>query len=1338
MSGPKPSILSELATRKYVGPERKNTKPSVLAELAGYGAGSGIIEDEETEAKRIEAEQKARRDEMLKNVEKGTLLRAVADQGISLGQDIKQVMSGDLSSVGAGIAQGASNLVDLGKYLVTTNPLESIPTVGKSLLIDGIVRPFILTPMHSLFKTETWKSLTPQEQEARYKEMTANFIGAAIGYGTGKLATRASAGTIGRKVLKSTNIDEAIEGMDDVTRAALISELPKNVAMSEVAKGIATVSGWGVPTALLTGDTPEERFANAVNYGAASAAIGGILGGVRYLRGTKARTPVDVIKAKAIEINASRTAEALIKDMPPVEAAFTAEEIAKSLFDGKPEKVIPIIAANVKPGQSYVIDGIGTGFKTLTELKLSDNRSVKVISGKNGKTLVLGDGVPFDGVHAKEFTDSGLFRGALVERGGNQYVVDRIAGVKDPKVKLKRLDGSKVHKLVPLSEVTLSQKNVVAGAIDHVKVGARDFTDLNLTPETLRDVESFIQKFEDIRDKQVKDVSTHAASKSMFVRFKDGKFTVTDAASKSILYETNDIAKLNEFTNSIVGRVGETVLTASETTPFVVAPDLPKLEMRGQGRLEGMIDKFVVRFPSATVPYAYFRSIDNLFRTKMQTAYVRLHDAKRKMLFGKNELLGDLDRIKTEFYAKIKPTPERMTQLYEAIETRSADELLSNDPTLRRAKSRSMTDNEIRLSKNLVELTKTPDELRKTMRIFAAAHDQAINEDGDFKAIFQQLADAESLGDGSRQAAELLAKIRTEGKKIGLDSFSVNLILDLAHSTLGKKKSRADFLKEIAATPEEIKFVYDMASYYDKAADAFVIDPNARMNGYMPRIYAEEPIDLKTQKAPADKRLLAEDPDFQHAMHRLGIHDDYITDPVFASLIYTNRGLRKTFLTDVAQEFRREVEASSEKMITEVDSRLVKDGVYRKFAGELFRRKSEVFLNDFLNVVQPEDLTARAGAEAYARNLGGAEADLGKLGKTILSLTSNAALGWAPIQGLRDFVTFAQIVNTFFGPKTLLKSLRLLNKYDDNLDIEMKRQGFLPSEMNRFIFEDMNADVPGVSKGLVRKVSGAFDKFAELGFEVSMQAHAYRRMHTAMFLERYSTVGEALENFNKSKNIGKLRRDVHLSAYSTPVQNEFSRLVNAGEFKRATIYLAKTTGHELVGIYGYASHPIGWGTKFGRVMGQFGQWPLWAQQVLGQLATRGDVGAVSRWALGMGALTGASMASGVNLANWMVSPLNVGYAGGPVFSTTYSMYQAAFGQDPMAVDYHRRSLARMNPLANPKQIYSPIPFQFWNMLSAVGIYEPNENVAMLLQDNPHLAAAKFLGFSVKQPLLGID
>ena len=1334
MTGAKPpSILDDIVAGTYRPRRAVNNKRLTILDDIINGTLSNQADDEELAAQRLEQEQKASRDETLKNLEKGSFLRSLADQGMSLGQDISQVMGGDLSSVGRGLEQGVKGVGELFKYVATTNPLESVPTLGKSLIMDGIVRPFIQTPLQSLFKTEGWKALSPEDQQKRYQEMTANFIGAAIGSGVAKIAGKVRAGPMLSKVLKSSKIDDAIAALSPEDAAKLIAEMPKSGIVGETAKGIATVSGWGVPTALLTGDTPEERFSNAVNYGAASAAIGGMLGGVRFLRGRKSPELYADIKEKATQFNAARTTEEVVKNLPPVEAAFTAQKISEALFDNQPEKILPIVASNVKSGESFVLNDLpGIKFKELQTFKL-EKGEVRVATGK-GKVIVLGDGVPFTEAQATEFKNSGLFTGAQVERGGALYKVQRIDGVREPRVKLERMDGTTVKKLVPFSEVTLSNKEPVTVNPTSIKVDAKNWKDLNLPSEAQADLDALYAKHEALRDIQVKDLSSKSASKSLLVQFKDGKFRIKDIITDQVVHETDDIQSLHDFSSSIIGRAGEALMSTGEGAPFIVSPDLPKMEMKGQGRLEGMIDRFVVRFPSTTVPYAYFRSVDNLFRTKMQPAYVALHDAKRKLVVSKNDMFKDLYGIATDFYKKLKPSPERMTQLYEAVQTKSADDLLSGDALRRRSQFRDMNPNEIRLGQNIAQLIKTSDELGKTLSIFADAHDQFMNDGVDFDATFGKLADVESLSPEGRQVGQLLKKIRFEGKNMGLDDYSTNLILDLADATVSNKRSRADYLRDIKATPDEIAMVERLSAYTSKVADDLAIDPKSRMNGYMPRIYEQDPVDIKTQKAPNDKRLLAENPDFQHAMHRIGIRQDYLTDPVLALQIYSNRGLRKTYLTEAVKEFRREVENSSSKMLTDVDSRLVTNGVYHKWAGELFKRKSETFLNDFQNFVPPEDLAARAGFEAYMANMGSTDKDLGTLGRIALSFSSTAAMGFAPIQGLRDFFTYAQIVNTFFGPKTLIKSMRLLQQYDTNLDTKMRQQGFIPTDMNRLLFEDQHADIPGASKGLIAKSLTAFDKFADVGFEVSAQALAYRRMHTAMFLERYSTVGDALKSFNSHKNIDKLRSDVHLRSYSTPVQNEFSRLINAGEFVQATNYIAKSTGHEMVGVYGYATHPIGWGTKVGRVAGQFGQWPLWAQQVVGQIATRGDAGVLGRWGLSMAALTGATMATGINFSSWQVSPTNVGFSGGPYAGIAEAMYKSAFAGDPSVKEFYREKiLARLDPLDNPKQIYLPVPFAFYNLLSAAGIYEPNEDVAALLRDNPMLAGAKALGFSIKAP-----
>jgi hypothetical protein len=230
-------------------------------------------------------------------------------------------------------------------------------------------------------------------------------------------------------------------------------------------------------------------------------------------------------------------------------------------------------------------------------------------------------------------------------------------------------------------------------------------------------------------------------------------------------------------------------------------------------------------------------------------------------------------------------------------------------------------------------------------------------------------------------------------------------------------------------------------------------------------------------------------------------------------------------------------------------------------------------------------------------------------------------------------------------------------------------------------------------------------------------------------------------SFIKHRKEDKFAKDVGLYKYSEPVQRHFTKLIKDGQVAQAASMLGKYTGHEFVGRLGYATHPIGWGTNFGRLLTQFGQWPIHQLQTMAQLAAKGDAGVYARGLATYTAVMGASIASGINLEQWTYSPTNYGYLGGPFVGLTDALAKASMHPDPYVRNFYKDYISnRYNFLENPKQIFIPVPFQFWNMLEGLGLYEQSERQGKLLRDNPFLAGAKFLGFSVKpvESLFGFD
>ena len=301
---------------------------------------------------------------------------------------------------------------------------------------------------------------------------------------------------------------------------------------------------------------------------------------------------------------------------------------------------------------------------------------------------------------------------------------------------------------------------------------------------------------------------------------------------------------------------------------------------------------------------------------------------------------------------------------------------------------------------------------------------------------------------------------------------------------------------------------------------------------------------------------------------------------------------------------------------------------------------------------------------------------------------------------------------------------------EDNLKAALHKDGRLPGDLQRIIISDDAAralNTPGIKRWLGKNYLKLKDAVGgERAFSLSMQAQVYQMMHTGIVLERSTTVFKAFESFKQHKNRVRFEDDIKLAAYDPSDVTKFNSLVAEGSIQKAADYLSIASSHGIIGMYGAATHPLGYGGTVGRLVAQYGQWPSWMLGVLEkQLTGPQGVKVLGKMSMIMGATMAAGAVTGANLSSWIVAPQNLQYSGGPLVQ--------------LGVDAMKGNLSRYLPwqgeLGNgatlqPRQLYVPVPFAAWNLLAGMGIYNPNEHEKSMIEDDPFLGILKGLNLSI--------
>lgn len=180
-------------------------------------------------------------------------------------------------------------------------------------------------------------------------------------------------------------------------------------------------------------------------------------------------------------------------------------------------------------------------------------------------------------------------------------------------------------------------------------------------------------------------------------------------------------------------------------------------------------------------------------------------------------------------------------------------------------------------------------------------------------------------------------------------------------------------------------------------------------------------------------------------------------------------------------------------------------------------------------------------------------------------------------------------------------------------------------------------------------------KIARVGLKFSGQKDVYKMLQAGSFLAAWKNAGDNLMKFaNKEIDARQLAKNTGLTAYELPVRNEFMRLVLDGKTAEAAVYLGQQAGYKATPIYGLANHPQAFGTNFGKMMAQFGNWPRWYLGQMMELVSYGSVGEraarLARWTVMEQVMITAGAAAGFNLTSW--GSMNaLAYRGGPLVDT---------------------------------------------------------------------------------------
>lgn len=198
------------------------------------------------------------------------------------------------------------------------------------------------------------------------------------------------------------------------------------------------------------------------------------------------------------------------------------------------------------------------------------------------------------------------------------------------------------------------------------------------------------------------------------------------------------------------------------------------------------------------------------------------------------------------------------------------------------------------------------------------------------------------------------------------------------------------------------------------------------------------------------------------------------------------------------------------------------------------------------------------------------------------------------------------------------------------------------------------------------------DDFAEIGMGFYQRVDEYTRA-----IAFHSMKHRIRTNMHLAKpgSWQKFIQRSKLSTFDRTEQEHFAALWNKGGRDEAINYASTSFADKALFLYGNANHPVGWGSSYGVLFGQFGTWPVQYKDFMINGLTRGtakDKLEFAAWNLAAPyAAVKVGRDAGIDLNSWWgVSSLR--YGGGPYADASIDVVRAWTGNDA------ERAMARSN------------------------------------------------------------
>src|SRR3990167_5941764 len=872
---------------------------------AGQTTGNSIRDRLRQGVDPIEAAQKLKRSEILSgfNLNKGSIPYAIGDLGIGAVQDIGQMLS-DPGTIAEGIESVGSNLFEMVKH-----PIQTTKSLGL-----GIVDQFTNIGKLALEALPGIDNLSPDEQNRSLKQsfvdVGAWFLGAKMFQGSIK----------GTKVARDIAKISAKEGLE--VSAKVFAELSPVVrkqalqlGVGETRKlplairgGLRTAVGAGVP-GFFYGETPEERVSNMFTFGVVGGALGAMGGVIKAGKNARSEAVFQNFKDSWAKSQLNKLNQAVpesfgeITDLDGLVSAYqefhgtgpTVKLLKRALRTSAQEQtVFPDLPGIRGFGSKTIRTAEGLiEYEIISHQKLDGK--ITAIVAPEGKTLAL------DTKQVRQFQQTGFYELMPVEYAGGQASV-MLGGIGK---QIKILTSKGVEIKVDPSKLVYANGRTAQFHPSKVNL-FKDLTDLGFDGQEAYDVIRTIERVSEYKHAQVNDIGARAANAGFDIDYTGNVIKLTDPVTKEIWSFDNPKA-IDEFIGGLienptgdllalpqdaVGQLANTKISVSPTT---------KGELRVASANLSQISRWGIE------PIQYLGAIQTLFPDiPAYKGWMGLNEAGRRTLERIRPYYNLLDPI-LDRIRKSQNLNNDIVATY--MGTASRQELGGTNKLTRLFRGRDINPIELADEAFILDKLKSPAELStlsKTMldAIIKSAEND-LKKPEEILATFQRLS-AKTL---TPEQVEVGTHLFQQRAKFSgqLDNYSALAPIELARSVLNETLSKADFAKKYNLSPDDIKTLDSLRDWFETTGTTLhKIPEKGKLNHYFPKVFAGDPDYIPTM-VPEEFRYLYTDSQFEHALHRVGVVEDYISDIGYSTKRYVQSGVRSEILDPAIKDFMTNV-----------------------------------------------------------------------------------------------------------------------------------------------------------------------------------------------------------------------------------------------------------------------------------------------------------------------------------------------------------------------------------------------------------------------------------------------